>query len=193
MASWVNVFQSVISVVVNKLTFLTEYWLASLKVITIVIFIILGILVNVGVNHEHRYIGGSYWRIPGAPFVGGFGGLARVFVTASFACMYWDNQPLSKNSTLFSGLLSTCAELRFLTLYRRWYGELGYHSRRNKKPFSKHAKGGKICILAVCKSSRHPSNMISNVYRILLFYILSVLLIGLNGAYHLPLCGDSRV
>ncbi|TFY68382.1 hypothetical protein EVG20_g3571 [Dentipellis fragilis] len=62
-----------------------EYWLASLKVATIVVFIIIGIIVNAGVNHEHRYIGGSNWRIPGAPFVGGFGGFARVFVTASFA------------------------------------------------------------------------------------------------------------
>jgi amino acid permease len=65
-----------------------EYWLSSLKVVTIVIFVITGIIVNAGVNPEHRYIGGSNWRIPGAPFVGGFGGFANVFVTASFACMY---------------------------------------------------------------------------------------------------------
>lgn len=65
-----------------------EYWLSFLKVATIVIFIIVGILVNVGVNQEHHYIGGENWRIPGAPFVGGFGGFARVFVTASFACRY---------------------------------------------------------------------------------------------------------
>lgn len=52
------------------------------------IFIVVGILVNVGVNHEHRYIGGHNWHIPGAPFVGGFGGFANVFVTASFACEY---------------------------------------------------------------------------------------------------------
>jgi amino acid transporter, AAT family len=63
-----------------------EYWLSFLKVTTIVVFIIIGILVNVGVNQEHRYIGAKYWHIPGAPFVGGFGGFARVFVTASFAC-----------------------------------------------------------------------------------------------------------
>jgi amino acid permease len=63
-----------------------EYWLASLKVIAIVVFVILGILVNVGVNSQHRYHGGEYWRLPGAPFVGGFGGFAHVFVTASFAC-----------------------------------------------------------------------------------------------------------
>ena len=66
----------------------TEYWLSTLKVATIVIFIILGILVNVGVNQSHHYIGGENWRISGAPFVGGFGGFAKVFVTASFACTY---------------------------------------------------------------------------------------------------------
>jgi AAT family amino acid transporter len=68
--------------------FVIEYWLASLKVITIVVFIIAGILVNVGVNREHQYIGLRNWFIPGAPFVAGFGGFARVFVTASFACRH---------------------------------------------------------------------------------------------------------
>jgi len=57
-----------------------------LKVVTIIIFIVVGIFVNVGVNREHHYIGGHNWHIPGAPFVGGFGGFANVFVTASFAC-----------------------------------------------------------------------------------------------------------
>ena len=72
----------------NDLPTLPEYWLASLKVITVVVFIILGIVVNVGGNQAHEYIGGKNWHIPGAPFVGGFGGFARVFVTASFACEY---------------------------------------------------------------------------------------------------------
>lgn len=71
----------------NSSYYTTEYWLASLKVATILVFIILGILVNVGVNTDHKYVGGSNWRIEGAPFRGGFGGFARVFVTASFACM----------------------------------------------------------------------------------------------------------
>ena len=66
----------------------SEYWLSSLKVVTVVIFIILGIAVNVGGNTEHEFIGTKNWHIPGAPFVGGFGGFARVFVTASFACTY---------------------------------------------------------------------------------------------------------
>ena len=68
------------------MTLKTEYWLSSLKVGTIVVFILLGILVNVGANRDHRFIGFENWTIPGAPFVGGFGGFARVFVTASFAC-----------------------------------------------------------------------------------------------------------
>jgi amino acid permease len=66
----------------------TEYWLASLKVITVVIFIILGILVNVGVNRQHHYVGFHNWGIPGAPFVGGFGGFAKVFVTARLAALH---------------------------------------------------------------------------------------------------------
>ena len=65
---------------------MAEYWLASLKVATIIVFIILGIVVNAGGNTSHEYIGGKNWRIGDAPFVGGFGGFARVFVTASFAC-----------------------------------------------------------------------------------------------------------
>ena len=67
---------------------LPEYWLSTLKVATIVIFIIIGILVNVGVNSSHHYIGAHNWYIGDAPFVGGFGGFAKVFVTASFACEY---------------------------------------------------------------------------------------------------------
>ncbi|KAJ7232780.1 amino acid permease/ SLC12A domain-containing protein [Mycena haematopus] len=59
-----------------------EYWLSSLKVFTVLLFILLGVFVNINSN-----IGTSNWRIPGAPFVGGFGGFARVFVTASFACI----------------------------------------------------------------------------------------------------------
>lgn len=81
-----------------------EYWLSLLKVITIIvsivwrrcttdisdnlvqIFIILGIVVNCGGNNSGDYIGGRNWHIGEAPFVGGIGGFASVFVTAAFAC-----------------------------------------------------------------------------------------------------------
>ncbi|CDO69261.1 hypothetical protein BN946_scf185042.g163 [Trametes cinnabarina] len=114
-----------------------EYWLASLKVVTVVIFIILGIVVNVGGNQAHEYIGGKNWQIPGAPFVGGFGGFARVFVTASFA---------------YGGTES-----------------LGITAGETKNP------------------SRNMPRVVKFVFwRILLFYILSILLMGLNVPYNYP-------
>ncbi|KAF7795500.1 hypothetical protein EIP86_006662 [Pleurotus ostreatoroseus] len=114
-----------------------EYWLSTLKVVTIIIFIIIGILVNVGVNQDHRYIGGKYWHLPGAPFVGGFGGFAKVFVTASFA---------------YGGTES-----------------LGITAGETKNP------------------SRNMPRVVKFVFwRILIFYILSILLIGLNVPYNYP-------
>ncbi|KAF9222651.1 hypothetical protein BS17DRAFT_755738 [Gyrodon lividus] len=114
-----------------------EYWLSFLKVATVVIFIILGILVNVGVNREHTYIGGQNWNIPGAPFVGGFAGFANVFVTASFA---------------YGGTES-----------------LGITAGETKNP------------------SRNMPRVVKFVFwRILLFYVLSILLIGLNVPWDYP-------
>ncbi|KAG6813772.1 hypothetical protein H0H92_007724 [Tricholoma furcatifolium] len=114
-----------------------EYWLSSLKIVTIVIFIILGIIVNAGVNSEHRYIGGSNWRIPGAPFVGGFGGFANVFVTASFA---------------YGGTES-----------------LGITAGETKNP------------------SRNMPRVVKFVFwRIIMFYVLTVLMIGLNVPWDYP-------
>ncbi|ESK93656.1 hypothetical protein Moror_1473 [Moniliophthora roreri MCA 2997] len=114
-----------------------EYWLASLKVATIIVFIILGILVNVGVNTSHEYIGGRFWHIPGAPFVGGFGGFARVFVTASFA---------------YGGTES-----------------LGITAGETRNP------------------SKNMPRVVKFVFwRILIFYVLCILLIGLNVPYNYP-------
>ncbi|KAH9165089.1 amino acid-polyamine organocation amino acid permease [Lactarius sanguifluus] len=114
-----------------------EYWLSSLKVVTIVIFILLGILVNVGANQEHRFIGFENWQIPGAPFVGGFGGFAHVFVTASFA---------------FGGTES-----------------LGITAGETKNP------------------GKNMPRVVKFVFwRILLFYLLSILLIGLNVPWDYP-------
>ncbi len=62
-----------------------EYLLSLLKICTIIIFIIVGIVVNAGVNHQHQYLGFKYWTIGEAPFVGGFGGWVKSFVHAAFA------------------------------------------------------------------------------------------------------------
>ncbi|KAH9940503.1 amino acid permease/ SLC12A domain-containing protein [Epithele typhae] len=114
-----------------------EYWLSSLKVVTVVVFIILGVLVNVGVNQQHEFIGTKNWRIPGAPFVGGFGGFARVFVTASFA---------------YGGTES-----------------LGITAGETKNPTKTMPKVVKFVF-----------------WRILLFYVLSILLMGLNVPWNYP-------
>ncbi|OCH92502.1 hypothetical protein OBBRIDRAFT_886232 [Obba rivulosa] len=114
-----------------------EYWLASLKVVTVIIFIILGICVNLGANTAHEYIGTRYWHIPGAPFVGGFGGFAKVFVTASFA---------------FGGTES-----------------LGITAGETKNP-----------------SKSMPRVVKFVFWRILIFYILSIVIIGLNVPWNYP-------
>ncbi|KAJ7078830.1 amino acid permease/ SLC12A domain-containing protein [Mycena belliarum] len=114
-----------------------EYWLSFLKVLTVMIFIVLGIFVNLGLNEEHRIIGLSNWHIPGAPFVGGFGGFARVFVTASFA---------------YGGTES-----------------LGITAGETKNP------------------TKNMPRVVKFVFwRILLFYVLSILLIGLNVPWDYP-------
>ncbi|QPH10363.1 hypothetical protein C2857_001642 [Epichloe festucae Fl1] len=114
-----------------------EYWLSLLKVVTIIAFIVVGIAVNCGGNRKGHYIGGENWHIPGGPFVGGIGGFASVFVTASFAY------------------------------------------------------GGTESLGVTAGETRHPAKtmpkVVKNVFwRILLFYLLSVLLIGLNVPYNYP-------
>ncbi|KAI9821589.1 MAG: glyceraldehyde-3-phosphate dehydrogenase 1 [Thelocarpon impressellum] len=61
-----------------------EFVFAIIKVIAVIGFIILGIVINVGGAPNGEYLGGRYWRTPGA-FVSGFKGLCSVFVTAAFA------------------------------------------------------------------------------------------------------------
>lgn len=78
-------FVLVLNVIHVKVYGEAEYWLALLKVIAIIIFFILGIVVNVGHNPEHKYIGFQYWTRGEAPFVNGFKGFASLFVSASFA------------------------------------------------------------------------------------------------------------
>ncbi|KAL8731090.1 MAG: hypothetical protein Q9166_003618 [cf. Caloplaca sp. 2 TL-2023] len=120
-----------------------EYWLSLLKVITIIIFIILGIAVNCGGNTTGEYIGGHNWFIGDAPFVGGIGGFASVFVTAAFAYGGTESIAITAGET--------------------------------KDP------------------ARTMPKVVRNVFwRILLFYLLSVLIIGLNVPYTTPgLDGDN--
>lgn len=112
----------------------TEYLLSSLKVVTIVLFIVIGIFVNAGLNRTHSSIGGKNWHIEGAPFVDGFAGFARVFVTASFACLF-----------SFSRHYSLTDHKRL-----RWRdGESWHHSWRDTQSDEEYAEGCQGCILAV--------------------------------------------
>ncbi|KAF9930882.1 hypothetical protein BGZ75_007622 [Mortierella antarctica] len=61
-----------------------EYWFSVVKVLTVIIFIIVGILVDAGVVGGDR-IGFRNWTIGGAPIVDGFGGILGVFLVAGFS------------------------------------------------------------------------------------------------------------
>ncbi|KAG0029497.1 hypothetical protein BGZ82_007941 [Podila clonocystis] len=61
-----------------------EYWFSVIKVLTVIIFIIVGILVDAGVVGGDK-IGFRNWTIPGAPVVDGFGGVLGVFLVAGFS------------------------------------------------------------------------------------------------------------
>ncbi|KAK5112969.1 hypothetical protein LTR62_003791 [Meristemomyces frigidus] len=61
-----------------------EFVFAIIKVVAIIGFIILGIIINIGGGPGEGYIGGKYWRDPGA-FNNGFKGLCSTFVTAAFS------------------------------------------------------------------------------------------------------------
>ncbi|KAL5046425.1 hypothetical protein BDW71DRAFT_214671 [Aspergillus fruticulosus] len=121
-----------------------EYWMSVLKVVTIIVFIILGIVVNCGGNESGHYIGGENWHIPDAPFVGGIGGFASVFVTAAFAY------------------------------------------------------GGTESIAITAGETKDPARTLPKVvlnvfWRILIFYILSSLIIGLNIPHNYPSLNEGTV
>lgn len=114
-----------------------EYWLALLKVVSILIFIILGIVVNCGANTSHQYLGFHYWHIEDAPFVRGFRGFASVFVTASFA---------------YGGTES-----------------IGITAGESKNPHK-----------------TMPRVVRTVFYRILFFYLLTMLIVGINVPWNYP-------
>ncbi|KAK9709066.1 hypothetical protein K7432_009269 [Basidiobolus ranarum] len=64
----------------------TEYWFALIKVITVVVFIIVGIFVAAGVLGGVKYGFSNYTRGE-APFVGGGLGVLSVFLVAGFSFM----------------------------------------------------------------------------------------------------------
>ncbi|RPB16434.1 hypothetical protein P167DRAFT_481337 [Morchella conica CCBAS932] len=62
-----------------------EFWVSSLKVISIVMFLIVIWVIMAGGGPEGQRHDGEYWVDPGA-LLNGFKGLSSVFVTAAFSC-----------------------------------------------------------------------------------------------------------
>ncbi|KAF9309387.1 hypothetical protein BG003_009812 [Podila horticola] len=60
------------------------YWLAVPKVVTIIMFIVCGILVDAGAIGGHTY-GFENWRIEGAPFKGGFTSFITTLISVAYA------------------------------------------------------------------------------------------------------------
>jgi lysine-specific permease len=67
-----------------------EYWFASIKVITVLVFLAVGVLL-IGGGLGHEAVGFRNWTLAdaatgrSAPFVGGFGGILGVFMVAGFS------------------------------------------------------------------------------------------------------------
>ncbi|KAG0063604.1 hypothetical protein BGZ89_009763 [Linnemannia elongata] len=61
-----------------------EYWFSILKVVTIIVFIITGILTDAGAVGGKTF-GVDYWHMEGAPFKGGFKAFLSVLVSVGFA------------------------------------------------------------------------------------------------------------
>jgi len=61
-----------------------EFWFAGIKVITCVVFIVVGLLMICGIIGGHP-IGMENWHKGNAPFVGGFFGIMAIFMIAGFS------------------------------------------------------------------------------------------------------------
>lgn len=62
----------------------SEYWFALIKVVTIVVFIIVGLLMIVGILGGET-VGFKNFTLPGGPFHGGFFALMGIFMIAGFS------------------------------------------------------------------------------------------------------------
>ncbi|TPX66704.1 hypothetical protein SpCBS45565_g04290 [Spizellomyces sp. 'palustris'] len=63
----------------------SEYWLSAIKVVAVIVFVIIGLAVDVGWLGSEPGTGFTYWTIAGAPFKNGILGVFNVFVIAFFS------------------------------------------------------------------------------------------------------------
>ncbi|MCL9668066.1 amino acid permease [Rosenbergiella epipactidis] len=62
-----------------------EYWFSLIKVVTVVIFIAVGVLMIVGILHGAEHAGIKNWQLGNAPFVGGFPAMIGVAMIVGFS------------------------------------------------------------------------------------------------------------
>lgn len=62
-----------------------EYWFSLIKVVTVVIFIAVGVLMIVGILHGAEHGGIQNWKMGDAPFVGGFPAMIGVAMIVGFS------------------------------------------------------------------------------------------------------------
>ncbi len=62
----------------------SEFWFAGIKVVTIVIFLVVGVLMIFGIFGGHE-VGFQNWTTEDAPFVGGWYGIFSIFMVAGFS------------------------------------------------------------------------------------------------------------
>lgn len=86
-----DIFVAIFWVVVFLITMMGVRWYGEaefifclIKVVTVIGFIILGVVLICGGGSTKDFVGGRYWRHPGA-FAHGFKGVCSVFVTAAFS------------------------------------------------------------------------------------------------------------
>ena len=151
-----------------------EFWFASLKIITIIGLIILGVILTAGGGPSGEVIGGKYWRDPG-PFVqylgidGSLGQFLGFWTVLTQAAYSYSKSPggrffsmTAANLASFShSLFERMADCRFLLAI----------------------VGSEVVALAAAES-RNPKKTVPSAIRkvwirIVVFYILSVLIVGL--------------
>jgi lysine-specific permease len=63
-----------------------EYWFAMIKVVTVLIFLLVGFLVDVGaIGKPRKTYGFENWKLDGAPFVNGVAGVITTSIISGFA------------------------------------------------------------------------------------------------------------
>lgn len=63
----------------------SEYWFAGIKVVTVLIFLVVGVLTIVGVLGGGEFLGFKNFSTGEAPFVGGWGSIFAIFLIAGFS------------------------------------------------------------------------------------------------------------